>query len=398
MSTSVEQVRQWNHGASRRLVWLLAALSTPALIAPDPVDITFAANAPEITVAASPNIATQTRVMFIETVRVVRAQNRAQWLSAVVTASADEPEITTRTRYSYAERVRLISSQKVNGQRFLIASGVEDPNAIYPPTLSIEFQALAPTIQSFELIPCALHDDGHWEPPGIFVQPRSGVPLALDVLEQHVSPQSLAITFAALAPTITASSNALVSPTTPAIVFTPYTPTILIDGAPIITPATLGITFTPHAPTISAYAAPDVPDKVGGDDVYHRRPVERVEVVERANRNLDKGTLKLRKERALENELRDLYRTLTEDPKVAEIAERIVAPVAMPLKVTDAPLAAPVETPTPERLMAAFTAKVVAEEPAAVEAEIALRLLARLREEQDADDQAALELIFNHLI
>lgn len=118
----------------------------------------------------------------------------------------------------------------------------------------------------------------------------------------------------------------------------------------------------------------------GGDDVP-----------DRGHRGWDRkrSRLKLRREREFTEQIRDLYRELTGDPRTAERAEAILAPVVAAIPAGGESEAA--REAAIEARADALRARADAFEANALQAEIALRLLHReLRDWQEADDLQAI--------
>ena len=126
--------------------------------------------------------------------------------------------------------------------------------------------------------------------------------------------------------------------------------------------------------------------KVGGDD-RPRHP----------GWSKKRATLKLKRERELTEQIRDIYRELVGDPATAAQVETILAPVVPP---------APTTGETEEARVAALEARAEtlrrradAMDARAIEAEIALRVLYRqLREQMIADDWAAIEALLPEVL
>jgi hypothetical protein len=399
---TIHNVRQWGHGARLRSVFLLAALASSVDIAPDPVTIAYAANAPEVTTEPSPIIVrTQTRAfdhpVITENASFIQSSKRAQWLLAITTASVETQSALAVSRTTHIDRVTVVRSSISNAVRALTLSAIGvDPANVDVPTLSMPYSVQTPGVDSFDLIPCALQDDGVWFPPEVFMQRWSPLLLFADTdVEAFVSPDALAMTFATIAPTVTISSNALVSPPQGVIVYTAIAPSVVVDGAPIVDVPSLTMAYTVVDPEVVGVA---VSDKVGGDDAYHRRPIERVEVLERTNENLKRGKLKLKREQQIADEIAAMYRALNAEPETAAKVEAIVAPVVTPLQTVDAPVSAPVREPTVTEKAEILTAKVAANEPAAVDAEIALRLLYEQQQSDDEDERQAIEVLLSQLL
>lgn len=126
--------------------------------------------------------------------------------------------------------------------------------------------------------------------------------------------------------------------------------------------------------------------KVGGDD-RPRHP----------GWSKKRATLKLKRERELTEQIRDIYRELTADPETAAQAETILAPVIPPTPATGETEAARVEAI--EARAEALRRRADAMDARAIEAEIALRVLYRqLREQMIADDWAAIEALLPEVL
>lgn len=126
----------------------------------------------------------------------------------------------------------------------------------------------------------------------------------------------------------------------------------------------------------------------GGDDVP-----------DRGHRGWDRkrSRLKLHREREFTEQIRDLYRELTGDPRTAARAEAILAPI-----VAAVPAAGESEAAREAALEAraeALRARADALEADAMQAEIALRLLHReLRDWQEDDDLEAIQLLLSQVL
>jgi hypothetical protein len=126
--------------------------------------------------------------------------------------------------------------------------------------------------------------------------------------------------------------------------------------------------------------------KVGGDD-RPRHP----------GWSKKRATLKLKRERELTEQIRDIYRELTADPETAAQAETILAPVIPPTPAIGETEAARVEAI--EARAEALRQRADAMDARAIEAEIALRVLYRqLREQMIADDWAAIEALLPEVL
>lgn len=126
--------------------------------------------------------------------------------------------------------------------------------------------------------------------------------------------------------------------------------------------------------------------KVGGDD-RPRHP----------GWSKKRATLKLKRERELTEQIRDIYRELTADPETAAQAETILAPVIPPTPATGETEAA--RTEAIEARAEALRRRADAMDARAIEAEIALRVLYRqLREQMIADDWAAIEALLPEVL
>jgi hypothetical protein len=127
------------------------------------------------------------------------------------------------------------------------------------------------------------------------------------------------------------------------------------------------------------------PDKVGGDDRLHRGWDKR------------RAKLKLKREREFAEQIRDIYRELTGDPRTAERAEAILAPVLPPEPARGETDAA--RTEALEARAETLRRRADAMDAEAMQAEIALRILYReLRDWQEQDDWQAIESLLPEVL
>lgn len=109
-----------------------------------------------------------------------------------------------------------------------------------------------------------------------------------------------------------------------------------------------------------------------------------------------RATLKRRRDAEFDAQIHDIYRTLTADPATAAEAEAIVAPV-VPFATSGESEAA--HEVAFDRRALELRRRADASEAAAVQAEIALRLLyGELRRRQEAEDMAAVELLLAQVL
>lgn len=124
--------------------------------------------------------------------------------------------------------------------------------------------------------------------------------------------------------------------------------------------------------------------KVGGDDR-----------LDRGHRGWDKrrATLKRDRDREFTAQIRDIYRELTGDPRTAERAEEIVAPVVTQGRA-DTALDVAIQSRAEE-----LRRRADALDAGAMQAEIALRLLYReMRERQEAEDFEAVRVLLAEVL
>ncbi len=113
--------------------------------------------------------------------------------------------------------------------------------------------------------------------------------------------------------------------------------------------------------------------------------------------NKKRSTLKRKREREFDEQVRDIYRTLMGDPRTAEKAEAIVAIVSPPIPSRGESEAA--REAVAMRRAEVLRARADAMDAQAMQAEIGLRLLYReLRQMQEDEDIEAVEFLLTHVL